>query len=137
MIIFTLAGPDGQLGPIISCPEDQKDIQLGPNDIAIDGEWNNTVYYADMTDPEAPVITEKPVIPYTQTGNQLTGLPQGQVFSWIVDPIGVHVSVTGPLTDEFDVTDGELIYDPPMSGTYTLTLTAIHHLPTVVTMEIV
>ena len=108
------------------CPDDMVYLQAqNETETVLPFGSNDAVNYVDLTGPD-PVIAEKTPLPYSITGNVISGLPTP-----------TRIRAQGPLTDDFEVLDGELEFAPPAPGTYRLTLTSgVMYLPAVVELEI-
>lgn len=108
------------------CPDDMVDLQAqGASEAVLVAESKDDAHFVDLSGPE-PIIADRIPLPHSVAWNVISGLP-----------VPTHVRVEGPLTDAFEVPDGELEFAPPVPGTYRLTLTAgAMYLPAIVVLEI-
>lgn len=112
-----------------ACPASMVAAQAGAGEFVRIGAANDALQYVDMADPDNPLVRDKPPIPYTRTGNSLSGLP---------NPTLVKVRMEGtPLKGEITVTDGALSVAADLPGRYVLTLISNpRYLETEITLDL-
>jgi hypothetical protein len=114
---FVVCDPDGKIKRRGSCPKFAVIGQANPEwgEVSVAGDGGFDTHWVDLTDPFAPVITEKTAAQITVIGNVASNVPvpslvyaDGQVYQWADSVVEIEFQIPGT----YDVTIKTLRYLP-------------------------